>query len=180
MTYGPFDPLVVWLAVAATAALFAHAAVAKWADLALLEQHLAAYGVPDRLLPLLRLALPATETTAVALLLSPWRSAGAALAAALLLLYAGVMAWHRLQRHPIDCGCGGEPLPLSWALVARNAALTALALAAGADTTARSLALLDLLVIGAAVLVGTLLYAAVHQLLRHRTGRRAQTTSWRT
>jgi hypothetical protein len=135
------DPLLVWIAVACTATLFAHGGIAKLGDRALFEQHLAAYGVPPAL------------TGALA-----W----------LLLLYAAAMAWHRKQGHALDCGCGGEPLPLSWALVLRNLVLAALALAAAAPMAARALGLADFLVIAAALVLGTLLHAALHQMLRHR------------
>ena len=46
------------------------------------------------------------------------------------------MAWHRAHGSRLDCGCGGEPLPVSWVLVARNGVLAALALA---QTAARLL-----------------------------------------
>jgi hypothetical protein len=162
------DPLLVWIAVACTATLLAHAALAKLADRSLFQQHLAAYGMPMALLPLLGGLLPLAEATAALALLTPWRSAGAALAAALLLLYAAAMAWHRARGRRLDCGCGGEPLPLSWALVLRNLALAALALAAGAPMHARALSLGDFAVIAAALLLATLLHAALHQTLRHR------------
>ena len=164
------DPLLVWIARAGLATLLAQAALAKLADRSLFEQHLAAYGVPDRRLAATAIALPAAEALAAGLLLTPWRGVGAALAAALLLLYAGVMAWHRSRGHALDCGCGGEPLPLSWALVLRNGGLAALALPAAAPTAARALGWGDFLVIAAAVVLGTLLYAALHQVLRHRAG----------
>ena len=43
---GAVDPLAVGMACALLATLFAHAALTKAADLPLLEQHLAAYGLP--------------------------------------------------------------------------------------------------------------------------------------
>jgi uncharacterized membrane protein YphA (DoxX/SURF4 family) len=162
------DPLLVWIAVACTATLFAHAAITKLGDRALFEQHLAAYGVPSALGGALAWLLPLAEAATALLLLTPWRSAGAALAAALLLSYAAAMAHHRRQGHALDCGCGGEALPLSWALVLRNLVLAALALGAAAPMTARALALADFLVIAAALVLGTLLHAALHQMLRHR------------
>lgn len=162
------DPLLVWIAVACTATLFAHAAITKLGDRALFEQHLAAYGVPLGLTAVLAWALPLAEGAVALALLTPWRAAGAAGAAALLLLYAGVMAFHRARGHALDCGCGGEPLPLSWSLVARNGLLAALALAAAAPMAPRALALADFLVIAAALVLGTLLHAALHQMLRHR------------
>jgi hypothetical protein len=162
-----FDPLPLWIARACLATLFAHAAVAKWSDVALFEQHLAAYRVNSGLVPVLRVALPLTEATTAALLLSPWRAVGAGLATALLLAYAFTMSWHLARGRVLDCGCGGEPLPVSWALVVRNAVLAGLALLAAAPASARAMGLADYMVVVASVLLATLLYAALHQVLRH-------------
>lgn len=162
------DPLPVWIARACIATLFAQAALAKLGDLALFEQHLGAYRVPPRrVVPLARL-LPGLEALAAALLLTPWRAGGAALAVVLLLAYGAAMAWHRARGHALDCGCGGEPLEVSWPLVARNGVLAVLAAAAGAPLVERPMSLGDFMVVVASVLLGTLLYAALHQVLRHR------------
>lgn len=162
------DPLLVWLAAAALAVLFAHAALAKLADLALAEQHLAAYGVPPPLLAVLARGLALLEAATAVALLSPWRTGGAALAAGLLLVYGAAMAWHRARGHALDCGCGGEPLALSWALVLRNLLLAGLALVAARPLAARALVLGDFFVIAGGLVLATLLYAAFHQVLRHR------------
>lgn len=164
------DPLLAWIAVACVATLFAHAALAKFADAALFEQHLAAYGLPYRLLPLATRLVPALEAAAALLLLTPWRVAGALLAAVLLLGYGALMALHLARGRSLDCGCGGEALPVSWPLVLRNLMLAALALAAVVPTSPRPMTGGDFLVVAAALLLATLLYAALHQLLRHRTG----------
>jgi uncharacterized membrane protein YphA (DoxX/SURF4 family) len=168
------DPLVVWIAAACTATLFAHAALTKAADLGLFEQHLAAFGVPPALLGVAARALPALESVAALLLLTPWRAVGAALAALLLLAYAAAMALHLAQGRTPDCGCGGEPLPVSWALVARNGALALLAGAAAAPMSPRAAGLGDFLVVAAALLLATLIHAALHQVLRHRAGQTAR------
>jgi uncharacterized membrane protein YphA (DoxX/SURF4 family) len=175
-----FDPLLVWIAVACVATLFAHAGVAKLADVALFEQHLAAYGAPHAALPVAARMLPGVEIAAALLLLTPWRAAGAALAAALLLLYAAVMGWHRARGQSLDCGCGGEPLPVSWALVARNLLLAGLTGVAGAAMAPRAMGVGDFLVVVGALLLATLLYAALHQVLRHRAGLRPRTALRRT
>lgn len=176
---GALDPLAVGLASALLATLFAHAGVSKAADTPLLEQHLAAYGVPIGTLTPVARALIAAELVAAALLLSPWRAVGAALAAALLLAYALAMAWHRLHGRELDCGCGGEPLPVSWLLVLRNLALVALAGVAMAPATLRAMGWSDFAVIAGAVVLGTLLWAALHQVLRH-AGRGTTRTFGRT
>lgn len=164
---GSVDPLWVWIAVAATAVLLAQAALAKLADRPLFEQHLAAYGLPHALLPALAGAVPLTEAALALALFTPWRPAAAAGGAALLLGYGVVMAWHRAHGHRLDCGCGGEPLAVSWILVGRNVLLAALAALAGAPMGPRAMGVGDFLVVAAAVLLGTLLYAALHQILRH-------------
>lgn len=168
-----FDPLPVWIAAAALAALFAHAALAKWADLALFEQQLSVYGVPASTAPALARLLPPLElSTALLLMAGPWRPLGAGLAAALLLLYAGAMGYHRWRGQVLDCGCGGEPLPVSWALVLRNLGLAALAGLAASGLGARPMAGVDMAVVVAATALAALLYAAMNQLLRHRAGGR--------
>ncbi len=164
------DPLALWLASALLATLFGHAALAKLADLGLFEQHLAAYRVPDGLLGLLKWTVPALELLVALMLLTPWRDAGSALAIALLLAYAGLMGWHRLQGRVLDCGCGGEPLPVSWLLVARNGMLAGVAAAAALPAGGRAMGLADFAIVAAAVPLAALLYAAAHQLLR-QTGR---------
>ena len=76
--------------------------------------------VPDSTSALLGLVIPLTEiAAAVALLVAPL--IGAVLAALLLCLYAGAIAVNLVRgRQHIDCGCGGESTPLSYALVGRN------------------------------------------------------------
>ena len=84
----------------------------------------------------------------------------------LLLLYGAVMALHAARGRSVDCGCGGEPLPVSWALVARNALLALLAGLAALPMAGRSLGAGDFLVVAAALLLATLLHAALHQVGR--------------
>jgi hypothetical protein len=174
------DPLFVWIAIASMAVLLGHAAIVKLQDLGLWSQHLAAYGVPAWARSLAFWVLPGAEALAAALLLTPWRWIGAALAAGLLLLYGAVMALQRIQGRTPDCGCGGEPISVSWALVARNLVLVCLALTAGLPMSERSLDGGDYLVVAAAVVLATLMYAAFHQVLRHRTTPRSTSALWRT
>jgi Methylamine utilisation protein MauE len=176
--WSALDPLALWIARALLATLFAHAALSKLGDLALFEQQLAAYRVGPRLLGVATHALPLLEAAAALLLLSPWRAVGAVLAAALLVAYAAAMAWHRLHGRELDCGCGGEPLAVSWPLVARNALLAALAGVAAAPAAARTLGAADFAVVVAALLVGVLLYAAFHQVLRHAAQPSRRTARW--
>lgn len=173
----PLDPLAVLLACGALVIVFVHAAWAKLSDRSLFEQHLAAYGVPDAALPALVWALPLAEAAAALGLVTPWRGAAATLGAALLVLYAAAMAWHRAQGHRLDCGCGGAPLPLplSWALVVRNLGLAVIAALAAAPVVSRELGAFDLGTALAGLLLATLLYTAVHQVLRQS----AAVATWR-
>lgn len=112
------------------ALLFLRAALHKASDVAAFEGVLANYGAGRVGLaaPAARV-LPALEGLCALMLLVPSTAQfGAALAIALLALYAGAMAFNLVQgRRLLDCGCGGAPLALSWGLVTRNAALAAAA-----------------------------------------------------
>ncbi len=166
------DPLPTWVAAAVIATLLAHAALTKLGDVALFEQHLSAYRVAGAATAGLARAIPVFELGTAMWLLSPWRAAGALLAALLLGSYGAAMAWHRWLGHELDCGCGGEPLPVSWALVARNGLLALLALLAASPITDRRMGLADFAVVAAAVPLAALLYAALNQILRHQAGLR--------
>ena len=172
LTHVALDPLPAWIAAAVIATLLAHAALAKLADLSLFEQHLAAYRVPGPGLAVAARTIPAFELGVAVLLLSPWRVAGAVLGASLLAGYGAAMAWHRWHGHALDCGCGGEPLPVSWSLVVRNALLALLALLAASPLTDRAMGLADFAVVAASVPLATLLYAGLNQILRHQAGLR--------
>ena len=98
-------------------------------------------------------------------LLLPGSRTTPALAAALLLgLYSAAIAVNLARgRREIDCGCGGpgSRRPLSEALIARNAALIAVAAACALPPMDRPLIGLDALtIVGGAVLLA-LLYAAL-------------------
>jgi uncharacterized membrane protein YphA (DoxX/SURF4 family) len=161
------DPLVTGIATAWLAVLMLHAGQAKLRDRLLLVQHLAAYRVPDNWLTFLSIFVPLGELTSGIGLLTPWRSSAAAGCAALLLLYATVMAWHLRAGRSLDCGCGGEPLPLSWALVFRNVLLSLLCWPASWPMLQRAFSWVDLVLILSAVLLGVLIWAVFHQVLRH-------------
>ncbi len=173
---GAADPLFGWIAAAGLAVLFAHAALAKALDRSLFMQHLAAYGLAGRRLAMAVPTLPALEAVTAVLLLTPWRAAGALLAGGLLLAYAAAMALHRARGRTLDCGCGGAPLPVSWALVLRNLLLAMVAGVATLPVSARAMGIADFLVVAAAVVLGSLLYAALNQLLRHRAAPRNSKT----
>ncbi len=128
--------------------------------------------VPEGLLPWATWALVSTEalTCLGLLLLQAW----SALASVLLLgLYALAIAINVLRgRLQIDCGCGDEPTPVSWALVMRNCGLILLAgwawqlhglqvLSTPPDGLAAGLAL-------ALALVAVGIYQAIEQLFANR------------
>lgn len=168
------DPVLLMIACGCIAALLLHGAVAKGLERAEFEQHLAAYGVPAALQPALALAVPLAEGLLALALVTPWRTEAALGAAILLLVYAGAMAWHLMQGHVLDCGCGGAPLPVSAWLVARNAILAALAVVGAQPGSGRAVEAGDFAVAAAAVLLAALLYAAFNQLLRQRSAPHSQ------
>jgi len=153
------------IAAATLTVLFAHAALLKVTNLDLLVHHLAGYGVPVSARAGLARTVIALEGISAVALLSSWRDLGADLAAALLGVYALAMAAQLLQRRVIDCGCGGQALPVSWVLVWRNALLIAFAWTASQPVDMRELVWLDFGVVVAAVLLLVVLYTAIHQVL---------------
>ena len=83
----------------------------------------------------------------------------------LLVLYAGAIGLNLLRGHVLlDCGCGGQPQPLSWWLVGRNLLLAGAAGLALLPVGERHLTLLDGITVAAAVLVAATLYAAANGL----------------
>lgn len=128
-------PLLAATATAFTVLLFARAAFHKLSDVSAFAGIVADYRiVPERLAQTAAALLAGAEFAVIVLLLVPGlRPFGALLAAGLLALYgAAILVNLRRGRDSVDCGCGGPPQPLSAALVLRNAALAAFALAAAA------------------------------------------------
>lgn len=112
---------------------------------------------------------------ALALQLPALRSAAALLAAALLAVYAAVMAASLLQgRRIADCGCqfGKQPLAVSAPLVWRNLLLMLLALALLLPAGDRALGLYDGLVISLALLMGGTFYFLANTLIANRNSAR--------
>jgi hypothetical protein len=130
--------------------------------------------LPDALVAPAALCLPALEMIAgIALLADPFRAAGSALSVAVLLAVTGAVAINLSRgRVDIDCGCGGPEgrQRLSWALVARNAALVLAAAVGAQEGAARDLHWIDYgtIAFGTIALYG--LYACTNQLLANRTG----------
>jgi hypothetical protein len=114
------------------------------------------------------LSLPPLEAFAGLLLLHPAsRGAGAALAAAVLLLVTGAVVINLMRgRRDIDCGCGapGSAQRLSWILVARNAALLGMCALAVAPKSPRELVWLDGFTTAFAALALWAVYGAINEL----------------
>ncbi len=179
------DPTASWAASGALALVFAQAAWHKARDLGAFAAAVANYElIPSPLAPLAATQLLVAEILLVGTLWLPPARTGAALAAlALLALYAAAIAVNLARgRRDIDCGCTGPALrqPLSGWLLARNAALGALALATALPTEARTLGAADALPIAGGAAAGFALTLAANQLaanapasrgLRERTPR---------
>ena len=96
--------------------------------------------LPEALVGIVAAAIVVAEIAAALLLLAPTDLLpgvpAAALAALLLCVYTGAIAVNLVRgRTAIDCGCGGEPTPLSGWLLARNGLLLGLAFTAGTGAT---------------------------------------------
>jgi peroxiredoxin len=119
---------VVWSLRFATAAVFAFAAVGKFAEPDSVRQSLAEFGVPARFTAPGSRALPALEL-AVAVLVLPPSTAVAGTVAALVLLAvftAAVLVQLRRGRRP-RCSCFGASAPVSGWTPVRNAGFAGLA-----------------------------------------------------
>jgi hypothetical protein len=178
------DPAFGWAASAALALVFAQAAWHKLRDLAAFSGSVAAYELlPAGLAPLAATQLAVAELLLVGTLLLPPARKGAAIAAlALLALYSAAIATNLARgRRDIDCGCTGPALrqPLSGWLLARNAALGALALLVALPLAPRALIAADALPIAGSALALFALYLAANQLSANAPASRALRRSLR-
>jgi len=83
----------------------------------------------------------------------------------LLVLYGGAIGFNLLHDRVLaDCGCGGQPQPLSWWLVGRNMILAGSAGLALLPVGERALTLLDGITVVACVLFAAALYATANSL----------------
>ena len=123
-------------------------------------------------------ALPCLEAVlGVGVLLPVTRSIGLIAVACLLALYAAAMAINLWRgKRNIDCGCGGEGQPLSWALVVRNAVLAGIAVGVSGPAGERDFEWLDGVTLVSGVLAFYVLYLLVDELLRQATRLRALRT----
>lgn len=121
------------------ALLFLRAGLHKMEDVYRFQGVLEDYGLlPERAVPAAVTVIVAIEfVTSLLLILPVTRAVGGALAAIVLVVYAVAIASNLVRgRRLIDCGCGDAPEPLSWLLVARNAALVCAIFPVAAGLTA--------------------------------------------
>lgn len=163
------DPIFVLAARWATAALFAAAAWEKLRHPLYFQANLREYDLlPGALVAPVARTLPVVEFIIAMGVLVPATAGTAALGAATLLaLYALAMGVNLLRgRRDIDCGCTGPAMrqTLTGWLVARNAALVAVALTGAAVPAGRAIGAADLTICALVVAAGAVLYGAVNQL----------------
>jgi hypothetical protein len=171
------NDLFIIIASACLSVLFAHAALIKIGDKEMFQHHLASYGIAVWARLWIGRILIGIESLIAVALLSPWREWGAFASFTLLLLYAFAMGVQLLLKRTIDCGCGTQALPVSWALVYRNVLLSAVSVLAWQSVSIGSLGVLDFFVVCAAVLLSTVLYTAIHQVLFHQAQMRQRLLS---
>jgi peroxiredoxin/uncharacterized membrane protein YphA (DoxX/SURF4 family) len=122
---------MITVARLALAALFAVAGIAKLADRQGSRKAAGDFGVPESLVGPTAIVLPLLELALAAGLLPAQSARPAAIcAAALLGLFATLIAVAVVRRRSVDCHCFGQlhSAPAGWRSVGRNAGLTAAAL----------------------------------------------------
>ncbi|HUA35532.1 MAG TPA: MauE/DoxX family redox-associated membrane protein [Candidatus Binataceae bacterium] len=164
------DPVIIWIATLALAAIFTASAIIKFADLDEFRGALENYRIaPEATAPLLMIAIPATElAAAVAIVIPDTRSCGAAIVFALIAVFTAAIAINLWRgRVYIDCGCFGPALhqKIGWRLVVRNGVLAILAMVAAMPQFGRALETLDLVTIALGAATSVLVYAAANVLL---------------
>jgi putative oxidoreductase len=119
--------VIAWLPRVGLGALFIAAGLSKLRDPAALAQEIGNYQLFTAAAPYLAIALPAAEVVAgLALLLGPrpWRAAGAAAIALMLVMFSGAVVWALLRGLNIDCACFGTGSgSVTWLTFGRNAVL---------------------------------------------------------
>lgn len=162
------DPFVQLVAAGATGIVFARAIVEKASNFAVHAATLRDYRlIPQSLAPFAAVCLFVAELATLFMLALPeTRATGSWLAMALLALYGLAMALALAAgREEIECGCGGDGQIVSWALVARNAALIGLCALTAAPEAPRNLSWFDHAQIVCAILVFWLALAIVEKTI---------------
>ncbi len=169
------DPVIDVTLRTALALLFFVAAGHKLQNLGRFRATLAEYRLlPAGLVPLAAALVVSVEVAAAGALLVPGaRAAGLLSAATLLVVYGAAVAINLARgRRDIDCGCAGPAVrrPISGALVARNAALAALALAGLVPVRPRALLWVDGLTVAGATWALAAVYASLERVIAYAPG----------
>lgn len=162
------DPFVHLVAAGAIAVVFVRAIVEKSSDFVVYAATLRDYRlIPEAFAPFAAVCLFVAEISILAAFALPeTRVAGAIGAMALLSLYGFAMSVALgAGREEIECGCGGDGQIVSWALVARNVGLIAIAALIVAPQTSRALSAFDLAQAVCAILVFWLALAIVEKTI---------------
>ena len=177
------DPLVASIVSIGFGLMFLLASVHKLTGFGRFRAVLGEYRImPAFLVPVVAAAVPVLEIVLglTWLFANEPRIAGLA-TTGLLVLYTSAIALNLLRgRVHISCGCGfgksarGSEV-LSWGLVLRNVSLLIAAIAATMPQSARTIGVLDYIVLVAALLGVILLFTASNQLIRNA----AAINSWR-
>lgn len=178
MTPVGLDPVLALVISICLAALFVTAGIRKLRSPEQFSYLLAGYRIlPAALVNVGGRAIPAIELlVAAALLFSPTRSAGGAMAAGLLVIYAVAIAINLQRgRYQLDCGCGGahERRPIAKWMVTRNLLLAAPALLLFMPLSSHTWGLYDVLTVGGGVSGGTLVFLGCESLLTRNPAREA-------
>ncbi len=160
-------PIFIIVAAGTLVCVFLRGAAHKFFDFTWFSHILAEYRIlPGTIAVPSAVLLTALEVAvAFGLVVPQTRPVAAFAAAVLLLIYAAAMAANLLRgRTRIDCGCGGAGQGISWFLVARNVALTGLALIAAQNAAPIDFGAFGWLVAGAGIASFWLLIIGLEKL----------------
>ena len=164
------DPVLNVGAVVILFALFATSAFEKLKDVETFKNVLDGYKlVPPVVLTPLSLVIPVLElTSALSLVMEATRSFGLVLAGGLLLIYSFVIGVSVLRGFQgIDCGCGTDHVPISWALLMRNIFVFTLPVIAFLPIADRQYGWLDIGLTAFLVIFWIAAYSLVNVLIRN-------------
>jgi len=164
------DPAIIAVTRAAGATIFAGSAAMKFSTPMEFRSAVENYRiVPESISGLVAWSVPILELAGAAgLVFAPTRDASALLLLGLLAIFTGAIVLNLARgRREIDCGCFGPMMRqrLSGWLVARNAALALLIVAAAAPGDGRALLALDYVTIASGGSALVILYVGVNYLL---------------
>jgi len=165
------DPVAPWLAALALAGVLGASALRKLAAFGEFRDAVAGYELGPRALVTAEAAALVASEVGAAIALMLHRPSGAALAAGLFVLYGAAIGVNLARgRRTLDCGCAGPAArqPIRPSLLARNAALIAVAVFAAAPATDRALSWIDSLTIVAGAAALWLAYGTLDQLLANQ------------